>query len=100
MSRWHEAARPTLRPTTFATYRSLCHVMRIRKQRLNRVTALSLQELYADLEAQGVSPRTRQHVHALLHKALGQAVRWGLLRENLIGLGHRRRKSTHSTRTR
>jgi integrase len=97
ITRWLEAARPSIRSTTLSTYRSLInrHVMRIGDQRLARLTPLTLQQLYADLEADGVSARTRQHVHSLLHRALGQAVKWGMLRDNPASLVDRPRASRH-----
>jgi integrase len=85
MTRWFETASPSLRPTTCATYRSLikCHVLPyVGDEQLTRVSPLTLEQLYADLEAKGVSPRMRQQVHALLHCALGKAVRLKLIRDN------------------
>ena len=85
MARWFENASPSLRLTTRGTYRSLikCHILPyVGDELLTRVSPFTLEQLYADLEAKGVSPRLRQHVHALLHSALGKAVRLKLIRDN------------------
>src|SRR5205807_6192045 len=37
------------------------------------------QRAYPDLLASGLSPRTVFHTHAVLHRALKQARRWGLM---------------------
>lgn len=54
--------------------------------KLSRLQALHLTRLYADLRQKGLSPRRVQMVHRLLHKALGDAARWGLLATNVAGL--------------
>ena len=85
MMRWFETASPSLRPTTCATYQSLinCHILPyVGDELLSRVSPLTLEHLYANLEAKGVSPRLRQQVHALLHCAFKKAVRLKLIRDN------------------
>ncbi len=86
LDRWIEdSAQPSIRPTTLANYQSVirCHIVpRIGSQRLARVDPMAIQRLYKELQADGISDRLRQLVHAILHRALGQAVRWNLLSEN------------------
>ena len=102
MMRWFETTSPSLRPTTCATYRSLMnqHILPyVGDEQLSRVSPLTLEHLYVDLEAKKVSPRMRQHVHALLHCALGQAVRLKLIRENPVTVVKRpraRRREIHA----
>ena len=55
---------------------------RIGKRQLAKLTALDLQDLYADLTESGLSPRTVHHVHRVMHGALSQAVRWKLIVRN------------------
>lgn len=51
--------------------------------RLTRLGPQHLQELYAKKLAEGLSPTTVRHLHAVLHHALSQALRWGLLIRNV-----------------
>ena len=86
LDRWlSDSAAPSVRATTLANYRSVisCHVKpRIGSERLARVTPLVIQHLYGEMESNGASPRLRQLVHAVLHRAFWQAIRWNLMREN------------------
>ena len=50
--------------------------------RLQRLQPRQIQELYADMLAQGLSERTVLHVHRLLKQTLSHAVKWGLLVRN------------------
>jgi integrase len=52
------------------------------KVRLDRLNALQIQALYRAKLDSGLSPRTVQIIHATLHKALKQAVRWQLIPRN------------------
>ena len=86
LERWLErGARPSVRPTTLVNYSSVlrCHVTpRIGSERLTALTPMRVQDLYEDLERDGASARVRRLVHAVLHRALGQAVRWQLIPQN------------------
>jgi integrase len=42
---------------------------------------------YAQLDAEGLAPRTVRNVHAVLRTALGQAMRWGWISRNVAELG-------------
>ena len=83
---WLEAAaRPRVRVTTYGGYERMIrlHISpRVGKARLARLTPQALSQLYADLAASGLSPKSVRLVHALLHRALKQAVRWELLNVN------------------
>lgn len=58
---------------------------------LVKLTPLHINGLYARMEQAGTSPRIRQKVHAVLHRALNQAVRWGLLQRNVCAAATRPR---------
>ncbi len=82
---WLETAKDRLRPTTLADYRIIItkHVVPyIGGTRLAKVTPLQVARLYSTLAQAGLSPRRRQMVHGLLHKAFGDAHRWGLIASN------------------
>jgi integrase len=83
-----DVARRTVRASTYIRYRQLLviHVMpEIGRHPLKAVTPQLLQSLYARREEE-VSPRTVGHVHRLLHRALSDAVAWGLIVRNPCAL--------------
>jgi integrase len=49
---------------------------------LQKVTAADLAALYAALHRAGLAPRTVKLVHVVVHRALGQAKVWGIIRDN------------------
>lgn len=54
--------------------------------KLQKVTPLMVQNLYADLAEKGLSPATIRRVHAVLNHALEQAVRWQIIGQNPVRL--------------
>lgn len=89
LQQWLAQAGQRLRPTTMADYRIMAekHVApRIGSIRLLKLNPLQLGRFYAALAQDGMSGRRRQMVHALLHKALGDAHRWGLVPNNPAAL--------------
>lgn len=51
---------------------------------LEKLTALQLDNLYRE-KAKELSPRSVQIIHATAHKALKQAAKWKMVRENVAG---------------
>jgi len=49
------------------------------------LTARHLDKFYSDV-SRDVSPRTVNHIHASIHRALAQAVKWGWVEENVADL--------------
>ena len=84
-SEWLPAIESTVRPLTFTQYRS---VVRLRilptlgPLRQRQLTGGHLNTLYHELEQAGLSVATRRQTHAVLHRALRDAVRWGRLVRN------------------
>lgn len=78
------SARPTVRPSTLLSYQ--LHVRRlvplIGRQPLSKLTPALIQSAYAELHSRGLSAQTVQHTHTVLHRALEQAVIWGILPRN------------------
>ena len=75
----------SVRPTTLASYRSTLknHVIpHLGGVKISKLTPAHIQALYGLLQKQGRSPRLRQYVHAVLHRALLRAVRWQLIVRN------------------
>jgi integrase len=84
-ARWLETTAPTLRPVTQRRYRDLVrlHIVGvIGNLPLAKLTVGDVQRLYAD-RLQHLSPSTVRYVHAVLHHALDDAVKWGLLVRNV-----------------
>jgi len=82
LTTWLEQASQKLRPKTIASYRQLLelHILpQIGQIKLIRLTGLHLVSTYTRLR---ISPFRLRQVHALLHKALADAVKWGLLTSN------------------
>jgi integrase len=82
---WLPAVEGTLRPLSVQTYAALIRghmVPRLGSLRLQAVTGGHLNSLYRELEQAGLSVSTRRLTHAVLHRALKDAVRWGKLVRN------------------
>ena len=83
---WLETARPTLEHSTFVRYEEYTriHVIpTLGRVRLARLSPQNIQELYSRKLADGLSPTTVRHLHTVLHRALRQAIRWGLVSRNV-----------------
>src|SRR5262249_36331952 len=62
---------------------SLAHVRRHLGDRiLQKVHPADIAALYASLTREGLAPWTTRAVHTVLHRALGQAKAWGVIRDN------------------
>ena len=86
---WVRSLEGTVRPTPVAQYRGdlRCHVIpRLGRVPLARLTPQHLQELYSELRTAGLSPMSIRYVHAELHRALEQAVRWDAVPCNVASL--------------
>lgn len=79
----------SVRPTTFISYESLLrlHIKpMIGKIRLTQLRPDHLQTLYSEKLKSGLSPRMVQFIHSVIHKALNQALKWGLVYRNVSDL--------------
>lgn len=85
LTRWLEdSARQTVRPRTYE-----CYALSVRrltphlgKVRLSALTPAHVQKCYAALLDQGLSRRSVELDHAVLHRALKMAVQWNLMGRN------------------
>lgn len=87
LERWlRDVASHTVRPVTLQSYMDTVrpHVLRhqIGTLPLAQLTPMHLQRLYSEKLAEGLSRRTVQYIHRILHRALDQAVKWNLLARN------------------
>jgi integrase len=87
LERWVEdAARPTIRYSTYVSYKGIItnHIdTRIGGIALSKLNPAHVQGLYSEMERMKCSPRVRQLTHAVLRRALKQAVKWGLVPRNV-----------------
>jgi integrase len=82
---WLPAVEGTLRSLSFIKYEQVVRLYikpRIGQHRLQALSGGHLNGLYASLEQAGFSVSTRRLVHAVLHRALRDAMRWGKLTRN------------------
>ncbi|HUF53689.1 MAG TPA: site-specific integrase [Dehalococcoidia bacterium] len=87
LERWlRDAAAPAVRATTMMGYERMIRLHinpNIGKTRLARLTPEALSRLYRELLDQGMAPKYVRLIHALLHRALKQAVRWRMVNVNV-----------------
>jgi integrase len=90
LDRWlNESAKPTLRPRTYTSYAQLIRLHlapELGRISLAKLSPQEVQELLNRKLAAGLSPRTVQYLHAVLRRALNQAVKWGLVPRNVATL--------------
>ena len=90
LPRWLEAHRHRVRPRVWDRYEQLVRIHALptlSKVPVAKLTQAHLQSLYAERMGRGGrSPSLVHHLHMALHKALGDAVRWGLAVRNVADL--------------
>ena len=89
---WLPAVKATIRPSTYGSYVQHvdCHIVpHIGTVKLQKLSGSQVNALYAKLAEtgrkdgkKGLSAMTIHHVHACLHKACKDAVRWGHISRN------------------
>jgi integrase len=82
---WLESIKPSLRPKTWIQYEQITrqHIKpELGRVRLQDLRPDQLQAFYNRRQADKASPRTVQLIHAVLHRSLGQAMKWGLMARN------------------
>src|SRR5215204_5481083 len=87
LERWFETSvRGSVRESTYESYRrqvSRYVVPAIGGVKLKSLSAIHIQGMYRSMLDRGLSARTVQYTHAVLHRALKQAMRWGLVPRNV-----------------
>lgn len=100
MLQWLARMKGKVSPTTYRNYKyvienSICPYFRERGIPLRGLRAIDLEEYYAYLQEQGVSPNTAIHHHANIHKALKDAVRLDLVDRNVAEIADRPQKQKY-----
>ncbi len=96
LSRWLDSIRQSVKPTTLEKYtRDVNHhiIPAVGHFRLDKLEPRHISMLYTDMIQSGLSPTTALHVHEVLHRALDQAQRWGLIYRNVAALVDRPRRN-------
>ena len=87
LARWlNESVRGSVKPITHQSYEMLVdkHIIpALGNVRLSKLTPAHLQGFYRLQLDAGLSPRTVQYLHVVLHRALKQALRWALVTRNV-----------------
>ena len=84
-----EAARPSVRPSTYRSYAHICHTHLqpgLGHVPLARLSPMRMQAFLNAKSATGLSPRSVAYIRAIARQALGQAERWGLVSRNVAKL--------------
>jgi integrase len=98
MADWFEnTAKMRVSETTLLSYKSSTKrgIAAIGHLKLDKLTPQIMQKVYADLAAQGISPRTIEMGHTVMKMALEQAVVWRLLLRNPTKGAERPKKIRH-----
>ncbi len=85
LDRWLETCKQKVGGRTYQDYLNLLrlHVRpALGNKKLSALRPLDVQKLVNDLQKKGLGPRTTRHAHAVLSRALKQAVRWRILIHN------------------
>lgn len=86
---WLTVHKPTVRARTYERYEGFVrlHVIpTIGRVQLQKLSAQHIQSLYARKLEEKLSPTTVNTLHMMLHRALKDAVRWGLVARNVCDL--------------
>jgi integrase len=87
LDRWLESSvQGSVKPITNEAYERMCRLYikpSIGKVKLSKLTPGQVQGFYQDKLNSGLAPSSVRYMHATLHRALKQAHRWRLVRENV-----------------
>ncbi len=87
MERWlHDSVKGGVKAITFEQYRrqTRIHIIPVLgSTKLPKLTPAHIQSLYQRKLDEGLSPTSVRYIHAVLNRALKQALRWRFVRENV-----------------
>lgn len=102
LDRWlRDSVQGSVRRSTFESYRRQAGryiTPAIGRARLKALTPAHVQGLYREMQDHGLSARTVEYTHAVLHRALKQAVQWNMVPRNVcdaVDVPQVRRKEMH-----
>jgi len=87
LDRWlKDSVQGSVRRSTYESYRRQVRryiTPTLGRVRLKALTPAHVQGLYREMQDRGLSARTVEYTHAVLHRALKQAVRWSMAPRNV-----------------
>ncbi len=89
LTRWLEVVEPRLRPLTFTRYAGLVRgqiIPKLGSVRLAQLQPGDVGRMMAQVQQDGLSPRTASHCRAVLRAALADAEKWGEIPRNVARL--------------
>lgn len=89
LATWTEAVKAQIRGSSWRRYRDYVHIHLIPglgRISLAKLTPQQVQLLYARKLGEGLSPSTVHHMHGVLHRALDDALRMGLVQRNVTDM--------------
>jgi integrase len=89
LEQWLATVEPNVRPSTYRRYADIAQkrvIPDLGNVPLTKLTPMHLQSLYTKHLNAGLSRTTVHHIHAVIHRALGQAMRWGLVDRKISDL--------------
>lgn len=88
LSQWlEEVKRPDLRISSYEKYRKTIKryiLPTLGEIQLQKLIPQNVQSLYTKMRKSGLSPKTIQSVHSILHGVMEHAVKWNLVARNVI----------------
>jgi integrase len=86
LDKWLDAVKGSVRDRTWQRHEEVVRLHlkpTVGSTKLDKLNALQVQSMYRQKLDVGLSPRSVEIIHAALHKALKQAVRWSLIPRNI-----------------
>jgi integrase len=87
MDRWLMFAEQNLKPAPIKRYREASEIYvkpNLGDKKLYKVDAITVQDMYVQMQRNGLSPATVNLVHSVLSSAFKRAIKWGVLHHKLI----------------
>lgn len=96
-----DEAQPSVRPKTYQSYAQIVRlhlIPTLGHVQLSQLVPQHVQAMMNDKLRAGLAPRTVQYLRAVLRRALGQALKWGLVARNVATLVEPPRSVHHEMR--
>lgn len=87
IGQWFDYAKPNLKPSTIKRYREAIEVHirpSIGDTKLRKIDALTVENMYAGMLRDGLSPATVNIVHSVLSSAFRRAMKWRKVNHNIM----------------
>ena len=85
LDKWLKIIKPRVAEQTFNSYELMLRVYirpHVGKLKLSDIRIMTVQNVYSEMQEDGLSPRTVRYAHAVFSMALSKAVEWGNIATN------------------